>query len=147
LEPMAYDDDQYEFSFGKNIMMRNYGKDATVIACGVCVKAAIDAADELKDEGIKITVINMHTIKPLDTDAVLEAARSSGALLTAEEHSIVGGLGGAVGETLAEGGMGIKFKRLGVPDVFSTIGYPQELYARYGLDMNGIKNSVREILV
>jgi len=146
LEPMAYDDDQYEFSFGKSIVMRDYGKDATVIACGMCVKTAIDAADELKDEGIKVTVINMHTIKPLDTDAVLEAARSSGALVTAEEHSIVGGLGGAIAETLAEDGLGIKFKRLGVPDVFSTIGYPEELYARYGIDRNGIKDSLREIL-
>jgi len=106
----------------------------------------MESADELNAQGIKTTVINMHTIKPLDTDAVLTAARSSGALLTAEEHSIIGGLGGAVSETLAEAGLGIKFKRLGVPDIYSVIGYPEDLYARYGIDKNGIKNSVEKIL-
>jgi deoxyxylulose-5-phosphate synthase len=82
----------------------------------------------------------------LDTAAVLEAAGSCGAVLTAEEHSIIGGLGGAVAETLAEAGLGIKFKRLGVPDIYSAIGYPEDLYARYGIDKNGIKESVKKNL-
>jgi transketolase len=146
LEPPAYEDDRFDFLFGKSVIMRNYGKDATVIACGVCVKPAMEAADELNAHGIRLTVINMHTIKPLDTDAVLSAARSSSVLLTAEEHSIIGGLGGAVSETLAEAGLGIKFKRLGVPDTYSVIGYPEDLYARYGIDKNGIKNSVIKML-
>ncbi|MFO7965185.1 MAG: transketolase C-terminal domain-containing protein [Desulfobacterales bacterium] len=146
LEPMAYENDRCEFTFGKSVTMRDYGSDAAVIACGVCVKAAMDAADELQAEGIKINVINMHTVKPLDAEAVLRAARSCGALLTAEEHNIIGGLGGAVSETLAEAGVGVRFKRLGVPDVYSVIGYPEELYARYGIDKNGIKASVKKIL-
>ena len=145
-EPMAYESDQFDFSFGKSVVMRNYGADVTVIACGVCVKAAMDAADELNAEGVKIKIINMHTIKPLDTAAVLDSARSSGALLTAEEHSIIGGLGGAVSETLAEAGLGMKFKRLGIPDIYSAIGDPQDLYARYGINKQGIKESVRNII-
>jgi transketolase len=146
LEPMAYENDPGNFSFGKSVSMRDYGNDAAVIACGVCVKAAMDAADELNAEGIKIKVINMHTIKPLDIEAVLTVAGSCGVLLTAEEHSIIGGLGGAVSETLAEAGMGIKFKRIGVPDIYSAIGYPEDLYARYGIDKNGIKQNVKKIL-
>jgi len=126
--------------------MRDYGCDAAVIACGVCVKPATEAADELRDRGVNIKVINMHTIKPLDTEAVLDAAGSCGAVLTAEEHSIIGGLGGAVAETLADAGLGIKFKRLGVPDIYSAIGYPEDLYARYGIDKNGIQESVVQIL-
>jgi transketolase len=146
LEPMAYENDDFNFSFGKSVVMRDYGNDAAVIACGVSVKPAIEAADELKDQGVNIKIINMHTIKPLDTAAVLEAAGSCGAVLTAEEHSIIGGLGGAVAETLAEAGLGIKFKRLGVPDIYSAIGYPEDLYARYGIDKNGIRESVKNIL-
>jgi len=146
LEPMAYDNDEYEFAFGKSVVMRDYGKDATVICCGVCVQFATEAADELNAEGLKVRVVNMHTIKPLDVKAVLDAARSTGAVVTVEEHSIIGGLGGAVAETLADAGMGIKFKRLGVPDIYSVIGYPQDLYALYGIDKNGIKKGVREAL-
>jgi len=146
LEPLAYEDDRYEFTIGKSIMMRDYGSDASVIACGVCVKEAMDAADELKDEGIKIKVVNMHTIKPLDKEAVISLAKTTGAIITTEEHSIIGGLGGAVAETLADAGIGIKFKRMGVPDVFSVIGYPEELYARYGIDKEGIKKGIKEVL-
>jgi transketolase len=146
LEPMAYDTDQFEFTFGRSVTMRDYGADAAVIACGVTVKAAMDAADELRGEGVNIRVINMHTIKPLDAEAVLVQARQTGRLVTAEEHSIVGGLGGAVAETLADAGVGVKFKRLGVPDIFSAIGYPEDLYARYEIDAAGIKKAVLNIL-
>ena len=74
LEPMAYPDDNYDYTIGKAVVMRDYGKDAAVIACGVAVKAACDAADELKDNGVKIRVVNMHTIKPLDVDTLMKAA-------------------------------------------------------------------------
>ena len=126
--------------------MRDYGTDAAVIACGVCVKAAVDAADALKNEGIGIRVINMHTIKPLDTEAILEAAQATGALITVEEHSIIGGLGGAVAETLSDAGMGIKFRRLGIPDIYAVIGYPEDLYPLYGIDSAGIRTSVLNLL-
>jgi transketolase len=146
LEPLAYADDKYDFEVGKSIVMRDCGTDLTVIACGICVKSAMDAADMLKAEGIGIRVINMHTIKPLDTGAVLRAARETGGIITAEEHSIVGGLGGAVAETLADAGIGIRFKRVGVPDCYSAIGYPEDLYPRYGMDAAGIRNAVLEVL-
>ena len=146
LEPMAYENEEFDFSFGKSVVMRNYGTDATVIACGVCVKASMDAADELNAEGIKVKVINMHTIKPLDNEAVVDAARSSGALLTVEEHSIIGGLGGAVAEVLAEAGLGIKFRRVGVRDVYAVIGYPEDLYARYGINKDGVKESILKLI-
>ncbi len=146
LEPMAYENDQYDYTIGKSIVMRDHGTDAVVIACGVTVKAAVDAADELKGEGVKIRVINMHTIKPLDAEAVLSNARKVGKIITAEEHSIIGGLGGAVAETLADAGVGIKFKRLGVPDCFCAIGYPEDLYERYGINKEGIKKAVIEII-
>ena len=146
LEPLAYADDSYDFKIGKSIVMRDYGKDVTVIACGMCVKAAMDAADVLKGEGVNIKVINMHTIKPLDTEAVLDAAKNTGAVLTVEEHSTIGGLGGAVAETLADAGIGIKFKRQGIPDCYAVIGYPEDLYPLYGIDSTGIRTAVLELL-
>ncbi len=146
IEPLAYENDAYDYTIGKHIVMRDYGKDAAVIACGVCVKAAVDAADALKKEGIGIRVINMHTIKPLDTEAILEAAQATGALITVEEHSIIGGLGGAVAETLCDAGMGIKFRRLGIPDIYAVIGYPEDLYPLYGIDSAGIRTSVLNLL-
>jgi len=88
----------------------------------------------------------MHTIKPLDEEAVLKAARETGTIITAEEHNIVGGLGGAVAEVLAESGIPARFSRIGIPDIFSTIGAPDDLYARYGLDADGIYNRVKEML-
>jgi transketolase len=146
IEPLAYENDAYDYTIGKHIVMRDYGTDAAVIACGVCVKAAVDAADALKNEGIGIRVINMHTIKPLDTEAILEAAQATGALITVEEHSIIGGLGGAVAETLSDAGMGIKFRRLGIPDIYAVIGYPEDLYPLYGIDSAGIRTSVLNLL-
>ena len=146
LEPMAYPDDSYDYTIGKAVVMRDYGKDAAVIACGVAVKAACDAADELKDNGIKIRVINMHTIKPLDVDTLMKAAADTGKIITAEEHSTVGGLAGAVSEALTEAGVAVKFKKLGVPDIFSAIGYPDELYARYKINKDGIAETVKSIV-
>ncbi|HLB12978.1 MAG TPA: transketolase family protein, partial [Dehalococcoidia bacterium] len=95
-------DDSYDFRVGRANTLRK-GRDATIIACGIMVAMAVKAAEELSHKGLSVGVINMSTIKPLDTDAVLTAAAESGAIVTAEEHSIIGGLGGAVAEALAEG--------------------------------------------
>ncbi|HOX27828.1 MAG TPA: transketolase C-terminal domain-containing protein [bacterium] len=144
-EPFVYESIDYDYKIGKAVRMRE-GKDLTIIACGVCVLAAIEAAEELEaEDGVSAGVINMHTIKPLDKEAILEAAGTK-CIVTAEEHNILGGLGGAVAEVIAEAGLGIKFKRLGVPDVFSVIGYPEDLYAHYKIDMAGIYDGVRELL-
>lgn len=143
-EPVVYKKD-YDFSIGKAVTVRE-GSDVSIIACGILVMAAIKAARKLAQEGIEAKVIDMHTIKPLDEEAVLAATRDIGVVVTAEEHTIIGGLGGAVAEVLAESGMPVKFSRIGLPDVYSTIGSPDALYARYGLDADGIYQRVKEIL-
>jgi len=146
LDPMVYDVDDYDYDVGKGIVMRDWGNDATVIACGVCVSEAIGAADDLNAGGIHIKVINMHTIKPLDAECVIRAAKATGVIVTAEEHTTIGGLGGAVAETLSEAGIGIKFRRLGLPDVYSAIGPPAELRKRYRIDRGGIGQQVKELV-
>jgi len=146
LDPLAYETDDYPFEIGKSVVMRDYGNDAAVIACGVCVNAAVQAADLLKNEGINITVINMHTIKPIDTEMVISAAKESGVVITAEEHTIIGGLGGAVAETLTDAGIAVKFKRLGLPNVYSDIGSPSDLRSRYKIDKDGIFKEVKILL-
>jgi transketolase len=146
LDPMVYEVDDYDYQIGKGIVMRDWGNDAAVVACGICVSEAMGAADDLHNEGINIKVINMHTIKPLDTGCVIEAARATGAIVTAEEHTIIGGLGGAVAETLSDAGLGVKFKRLGLPDIYSAIGPPADLRKRYFIDRQGIKGKVKELV-
>jgi transketolase len=122
------------------------GRDVTVIACGPGVGRSLQAAELLSAEGIDVRVIDMHTIKPLDKEAVVGAAEHSGAILTVEEHSIVGGLGSAVAEVLAEAGLGVHFRRLGLPDQFPTTGPYEELLALYGLDAEGIAQNVQQLL-
>jgi transketolase len=143
-EPIVYKAD-YEFKIGKAVTVRE-GRDVTVIACGIAVMAAIKAARKLEAEGISVRIIDMHTIKPLDTEAILKAARETGAIITVEEHNIIGGLGGAVAETLADAGLGIRFLRLGIPDIYSTIGQPDDLYQRYGLDQDGVFRAIKSVL-
>jgi len=143
-EPLVYEPG-YQYEIGKAIIL-NEGNDATIIACGIAVCAAIDAARKFADEGISVRVIDLHTIKPIDKISVLNAAIETGAIVTAEEHTIIGGLGGAVAETLADSGIGVAFKRIGLPDIYSVIGPPKELLHRYGIDSEGIAIAVREVL-
>lgn len=144
-EEPIYDQSSQECRIGKANVLRD-GKDITIIACGIEVKQALDAAEALKEEGIDARVIDMHTIKPLDKNAVLKAAEETGVVLTVEEHNIIGGLGGAVAETLMEAGVPCKFKRHGIMDVYSQIGKPFRLYHYYKLDGVGIASVVREFL-
>ncbi|MFZ5591092.1 MAG: transketolase C-terminal domain-containing protein, partial [Bacillota bacterium] len=106
---------------------------------------ALEAAGQLAGEGIEVSVLDMHTIKPLDEAAVLEAARSCGALVVAEEHSIIGGLGSAVCEAVA-GGCPVPVRRVGLPDVFGESGQPAELLAKYGLTVEGLITAVKAVL-
>jgi len=145
LEPLAYMDDNYNFEIGKSVLMRE-GKDITIIACGVAVLPACEVSEELASAGISVRVVNMHTIKPIDREAVIAAAKETKGIITAEEHNIIGGLGSAVAEVLAEEGLATKFKRLGIPDVYSVIGYPEDLYNRYGIDYEGILKEVKNML-
>jgi transketolase len=133
----------YQFKLGKAVKMRN-GKDVTIVAIGIMVKAALDAAEELKKQNIECAVINMSTLKPADEEAVVEAARTTGAIVTAEEHLEHGGLGSIVAQ--------IVVRNQPVPMEFVCMkgyaqsGKPELLLARYGLDSNGIQSSVLKVL-
>lgn len=142
----AYENDQFEFKIGKANILHS-GEDLAVIACGVGVEGAKEAAEFLElEEKIKIRLIDMHTIKPLDREAVISAARETGGIITVEEHSIVGGLGSAVAEVLAEERLAVPFQRLGIPDQWAIIGYPEDLYEHYGISANGIRSAVLKML-
>lgn len=136
-----------EFQIGKAITARK-GEDATLISTGGLLETALAVAKELETMGINIRVLSMHTLKPLDTEAVLRAARETRAVVTLEEHSIAGGLGGAVAEVLAEQGEGrTLFKRLGIPPEFpSVVGDQEFLRNHYGLSKQGILNSLKSFL-
>jgi transketolase len=130
---------------GKAATLRE-GRDLTLIATGAMVRVAVAAAERLAESGIEARVLNMHTIKPLDREAVVAAAEETGRIITVEDHSIVGGLGGAVAEVVAELGKG-RVKRLGVPDVFRTEVAPyRDLLALCGLDPEGVEKAARELL-
>jgi transketolase len=132
-----------EFKFGRAITLRP-GRDVTIIANGVPLSGALEAAEVLAAQSLDVRVIDMHTVKPIDRDAILLAARETGAILTVEEHNILGGLGGAVAEVLAEAGVPCRFKRHGLYDEYSLIGPPIHLYEHYRLNGVGIAQVVRE---
>lgn len=133
--PVIFDDD-YHFEIGKGVQLKE-GTDVTIIATGLLVGAAIDAAELLASEGISAAVVNMATIKPIDRDIILHAVRKTGCLVTAEEHNIIGGLGSAVAETVCET-LPAPVVRCGVEDVFGRSGPALELLDLYGLNAQGI---------
>jgi len=139
-----YDEAPADFAFGKATRLRD-GQDLTIIATGSQVHASLAAANRLADEGVSVRVLDMHTIKPLDADSVRAAARETAAILTVEEHNVVGGLGSAVAEVLVEEAR-VPFRRHGIMDEFSLIGPPAALYAYYRLDADGVTEVARELL-
>ncbi len=144
-EPIVYQED-YEYEIGKAIIAHD-GDDITVIACGCTVAFAVSAANGLAKEGIGVRVIDMHTVSPLDKEAVRKAARETGKIITAEDALIVNGLGSAVADLMADEGLECKFKRLGIPnDEFPPLGDSYELYSYLGYDPEGIKGAIREML-
>jgi transketolase len=134
----------YTFQLGKGAQLRD-GSDVTVIATGMMVQEAVKAADALKGEGVSVRVIDMHTIKPLDTEIVLKAARETGAIVTSEEANILGGLGSAVAECVAEG-CPVPVVRHGVNDEFGRSGAAKAVLAAYGLTAEGIVAAARKAL-
>jgi transketolase len=144
-EPDLYPQDT-TFVFGKAIPHLR-GEEVTIIACGLPVHPAVQVAKRLEAEGRSVGVIDMPTVKPLDRDAVLESAARSSAILTIEEHNILGGLGSAVAEVLAEEGSPCRLHRHGIRDEFALIAPPTHLYAHYRLDEAGIEAVVREVIV
>lgn len=133
--PVLFDED-YQFELGKAGMMRS-GSDVTIIATGLMVAAAMEAADLLKEEGFSAQVINMGSIKPIDVEAIKQAALTTGAIVTAEEHSIIGGLGGAVAEVLCDEAP-VPMERVGVKDLFGQSGKVAPLMEKYGLTASDI---------
>ena len=129
--PVLYDESSYSFELGKGIVLRD-GSDMTIVATGMMVHTALEAAELLRKDGISARVINIHTLKPLDTDILVKAAMETGAVVTAEEHSIIGGLGGAVAEALSEN-CPVPVLRVGVEDKFGKSGKPEQLLELYGL--------------
>lgn len=122
------------------------GGDATIFATGICVHEAMEASDILSNEDVSVGVVDAYSIKPIDETAILDAARKGRILFTAEEHNVVGGLGAAVAEVLSEAGAGVPLRRIGLPDEYSILGPPTHLYKHYGLDAQGIANTVRKNL-
>lgn len=142
--PVFNNPETYKFEIGKAITMRE-GKDVAIIAAGLPVASAMEAAEKLAAEGIEARVIDMHTIKPLDEEAVLRAAKEIGKIITVEEHSVIGGLGSAVAEVLAEQ-CPAKLKRVGIYDRYTESGPAEALIHHYGLDGEGVYNAVKAFL-
>lgn len=138
--PVINDRPDYRFEIGKGIELRK-GEDLTILATGLSVSESLKAALLLKEKGVAAQVINIHTIKPLDEEMILSAARQTGRIFTVEEHSIIGGLGSAVAELLGEK-CPTKITRIGVRDVFGESGPAKELLHKYELDAEGIANRI-----
>ena len=142
--PIINDREDYKFEIGKGEVLRE-GSDVTIVATGICVSSALEAADKLAADGISAEVINIHTIKPLDTELIVKSAKKTGKVVTAEEHTIIGGLGGAVCEALSEKAP-TPVLRIGINDVFGESGTASELVAKYGLDGEGIYAKVKDFV-
>ena len=142
--PVINDHDDYKFEIGKGSVLRE-GKDVTIIATGLCVAATMEAAEMLAADGIDAKVINIHTIKPLDDELVVAAAKETGKIVTVEEHSVIGGLGSAVCDCLCEK-YPTPVKKVGINDVFGESGPALKLLEKYGLDGKGIYESVKSFV-
>ena len=142
--PVVNDAEDFEFEIGKGIVMRE-GTDVTIVACGLMVQSALEAAERLDADGISAEVIDMHTIKPIDADLIVESAKKTGRVVTCEEHSVIGGLGSAVCDVLAER-FPVPVRKLGVNDVFGESGPAVDLLHKYGLDADGVEAFVREFM-
>ena len=142
-EPVVYHED-YDFQIGKGVTTRE-GTDVTVITCGTCLAACVNVADKLKGE-ISVRVIDMHTLKPLDEEIILKAARETGCIVTVEDHNTIGGLGSAVADVLGSNQTVARVKKLGIPNVFTCPGTPEQIHDFYGYGEAGIEEAVKEIL-
>lgn len=139
--PVINDKPDYKFELGKGVVLRE-GKDVTIIATGLPVSECLAAADKLAADGIDAKVINIHTIKPLDEELVLAAAKETGKVVTVEEHSVIGGLGSAVCDVLSEK-CPTKVMKIGINDTFGESGPAVELVKKYGLDADSIYEKVK----
>lgn len=141
--PVTYSEDA-ELEIGKGNLVKN-GSDITVIATGIMVNEAIMAADRLSEEGVDVRIIDMHTIKPIDKDIIIKAAEETGAIVTAEEHSVIGGLGSAVAEVVVKE-CPVKMAMVGQQDVYGESGKPEDLKQKYHMTADDIVSSVKTLL-
>lgn len=142
--PVINDNADYKFEIGKGVVLKE-GKDLTIIATGLEVNESLEAAKKLAEDGIDAEVINIHTIKPIDADLIVKSASKTGKVVTVEEHSIIGGLGGAVAEVLSEK-CPTKMLRIGVKDTFGESGPAVKLLEKYELDAAGIYKQIKSFL-
>lgn len=142
--PVFNDEATYKFEVGKGVTMKN-GKDITIIATGLMVAEAVEAGKALAEMGIDARIINIHTIKPIDRDIIIKAARETGKIVTVEEHSIIGGLGSAVGDVVLEE-FPVPVIKIGVNDVFGHSGAAKALLKEYGLSAENITKVVKGVL-
>lgn len=142
--PVINDTPDYKFEIGKGIVLKE-GTDVTLVATGLTVSNTLEAAEMLAKDGINAKVINIHTIKPIDEELIVAAARETGKVVTIEEHSVIGGLGGAVCEVLSEK-CPVPVKRIGVQDEYGQSGPAAELLHHYKLDAEGIYGQIKEYL-
>ena len=143
--PVFNDKDTYKFEMGKGVLLRD-GSDVTIVATGLMVNEAMIAADMLASEGVKARVINIHTIKPLDKEIICKAAKETGVIVTAEEHSVIGGLGSAVAETVTEC-CPVPVVKVGVNDVFGHSGPAVQLLKEFGLSAENIAEKAKYALI
>jgi len=143
--PLLTEDESNGFQFGKGRVIKK-GNDVAIIANGETVYPALQAAEKLEQQGIKATVVSMHTIKPLDAELVLKLAKETGAILTVEEHSVNGGLGEACASLLLQNRYNKPFKIMGIPDEYTVTGSQVEIFGHYGLSADGIAEAVVNLL-
>jgi transketolase len=132
----------YSFEIGKAVPLRMEGRDLTLIACGIMVGKALEAADRLAEEGVNARVLEMHTIKPVDRDAIVRAARETGAIVTVEENNVYGGLGSAVAEVLVQEALA-PLEMVGIRDCYADTGSHDELLQRFGLTTEAVVGAAR----
>ncbi len=142
--PVIFDENTYKFEIGKGVTVSE-GTDVTIIGTGTMVSEAVVAAEQLKSEGINARVVNIHTIKPIDKDIIIKAAKETGAIVTCEEHNIIGGLGSAVAEVLVEN-YPVPVKMVGVQDKFGKSGKANEVMKLYGLTAENIIAKAKEAI-
>ncbi|MFP4502147.1 MAG: transketolase family protein [Candidatus Hydrogenedentota bacterium] len=145
-EPRVFDTDDYGFEIGKAVTMQE-GTDVTIIATGTTVYHAVQAGKILAEtDNLSVRILNMHTIKPIDEEAIMKALVDTRRIITVEDHNIIGGLGSSVADVIAASGKGCVFHKLGLPDTFAPHGYPEDLMNMFKIDTDGILESVREVM-
>lgn len=144
-EPPLHKSMDFDLTIGKAIELHE-GTDITVIACGRCVLPALEAAEIAAQQGLSVRVLDMHTIKPIDQDAVLRALVDTRRIITVEDHSVIGGLGSTVADVIAASGKGCVLRKLGLQDEFSIVGFPDDLLHHYHIDADGITDAIQEVM-